>query len=171
MTEEEIKKLEFIKQNITDGTYCILQKPQWDKFGYDLSNIGSNLLKNIEQIRNDARKLKTTFFRGRKELDRLSLTYDEVAKNFDLFFDSSLKWLRSITDKNKYEEYEVLLRKGIEGLVEHCRQAIDYLGNIISFKRNDYWQYRNLSWIKAAGVTAIITLIIVIINLLIVITK
>ena len=166
MIKADFKKLEEIKNLFTTEPYTLLSKIQWEKSGRELSDCGRNILKEVERIRNDARKMRITFLKGRQELDQITFAFDEIAKNFDFFFDTSLRWIRSVIDGNVYEEHQILLKKGVESLVEHCRQAIDYLANIISFKRNDYWQYRNLSWIKAAVIIAIMTLIIVVINLI-----
>ena len=51
MTEEERNKLEFIKQELREGSYRILESQQWDEFSRDLSRCGANLLKNIESLR------------------------------------------------------------------------------------------------------------------------
>jgi hypothetical protein len=106
MLEEQVKKLKFIKGELREGTYNILQKAQWDAFSRELSNYGGILLGDIEQKRDEIRKLKTPplFFLGRKQLKQLSLEYNEIAINFDLFFDASMRWLKSIIDGNKYEE-------------------------------------------------------------------
>jgi len=146
MTEEQIKKLEFIKEEIREGTYEILQKPQWDEFSRDLSKCGGTLLRDIEQKRDEVRKLKLSllFFFGRRQLNRLSLDYGEIAKNFDLFFDASMRWLKCIIDGNKYENYQILTKKYVEKLVDHCCRASDYLGNLISTKRGEYYHYQTV---------------------------
>lgn len=162
MQEEQVKNLKFIKSKLIEGTYNILQKAQWDKFSRDLSNYGGTLLGEIEQKRDEVRKLKTPllFFLGRKQLNKLSLEYNEIAINFDLFFDASMCWLKSIIDGNKYEEYQILSKQYVEKLVEHCRQASDYLGNLISAKRNDYYHYQALFFSVIAIVVAMVSLII-----------
>jgi len=80
------------------------------------------------------------FFRKTKQLDELDKEYDEIAKNFDLFFDASMRWTRSIVNKNEYEDYQLLQKKYIEGLTSHCLHAVEYLGNLIASRRNDYYQ-------------------------------
>jgi len=146
MTEEQIKKLKFIKDEVKEGIYNILQKAQWDEFSRDLSNYGAVLLRDIEQKRDDVQGLKVSllFFLGRRQLSKLSSDYNEIAKNFDLFFDASMRWLKSITDGNKYEEYQTLTKNYVEKLVEHCHDASNYLRNLISTKRDDYYQYQAL---------------------------
>lgn len=146
MTEKEKKQLESIKKQLVEGTYPILQKNQWDKFSRDLSNYGANLLKEIEHERNCIREFNLSFFffQGRKQLRKLDSDYEQVAKNFDLFFDASMRWLKSIINTNKYEEYQTLQRKYVESLTMHCCQALDYLGNLVSSKRNQYYHYQTL---------------------------
>jgi hypothetical protein len=146
MTEEQIKKLEFIKEEIREGTYEILQKSQWDEFSRVLSSCGGTLLREIEQKRDEIRKLKVSlpFFLGRRQLNKLSLDYDGIAKNFDLFFDASMRWLKCIIDGNKYQNYQILMKKYVGTLVDHCCRASDYLGNLISTKRNEYYHYQIL---------------------------
>ena len=75
MREEQIKKLEFIKKEIREGRYEILQKSQWDEFSRELSSCRGALLRDIEQKRDEVRKLKVSllFFFGRKQLNKLSL--------------------------------------------------------------------------------------------------
>lgn len=162
MTEEQIKKLKFIKDNIREETYNILQKPQWDEFSRDLSNCGAALLRDIEQKRDEILGLKVSllFFLGRSQLNMVSSEYNEIAKNFNLFFDASMRWLKSITDKNKYEEYQVLTRQYVEKLVEHCSQISNYLGNLISAKRNDHYHYQALFFSVIAISIAVISLVI-----------
>jgi len=162
MNIEQVNNLKFIKGELKEGVYHILPNPQWDKFSRDLSNCGSTILEDIEQKRDEVRRLKISlfFFLGQKQLNRLSLEYNEIAKNFDLFFDASMRWLKSITDGNKYEEYQILQKQYVENLVEHCRQASDYLGNIISAKRNDYYHYQALFFTVIAITIAVISLIV-----------
>lgn len=158
MTEEEIKKLEFIKQHIQEGTYRILSTSQWDKFAKELSNCGSKILKGIEETRDEAHKIRIALFSGKK-LKAITVKFDEVAKEFDLFFDSGMKWLRSVIDGGEYAEYQILDKKYVEELVEHCRQTMDYLGNIISSKRDEYRFFRLL-------ILSIVTVTIVLISLI-----
>jgi len=148
MIEEQRKKLEHIKNYFREGTYNILSKIQWDEFSRDLSNCGANFLKEIEQKRDETRKLEINFifFRKRKQLVKLNSDYDGIAKDFDLFFDAGMRWLRSIIEGDKYAEYQILQRKYFEGLLSHCRQALDYLGNLISSKRNNYCHYQMVFW-------------------------
>jgi hypothetical protein len=161
MLEEQVRKLKFIKGELREGTYNILQKAQWDEFSRELSNYGSTLLGDIEQKRDEIRKLKTPplFFLGQKQLNKLSLEYNEIAINVDLFFDASMRWLKSIIDGNKYEEYQILSKQYVEKLVEHCRQASDYLGNLISAKRSDYYHYQALFFSVMAIIVATVSLI------------
>lgn len=160
MMDEQIKKLKFIKDNLREGTYNILQKNQWDEFSRDLSNCGATLLRDIEQKRDEVRILKVSllFFLGRRQLNKLNSKYNDIAKNFDLFFDAGMRWLKSITDGNKYEEYQILTKQYVEKLAEHCRQTSDYLGNLISAKRNDYYHYQALFLSVLAIVIAVISL-------------
>lgn len=162
MIEKQKKKLEHIKNYFREGTYDILSKIQWDEFSRDLSNCGANILKEIEQKRDEARKLEISFlfFCKRKQLVKLNSDYDEIAKDFDLFFDAGMRWLKSITESDKYAEYQVLQRKYFEGLLSHCRQALDYLGNLISSKRSDYHHYQILFWAVLAVSVAFISIIV-----------
>ncbi len=162
MTEQQIKKIRFIKDKLREGTYNILQKPQWDEFSRDLSNCGGTLLGDIEQKRDEVRGLKVSllFFLGRRQLNGLNSEYNEIAKNFDLFFDASMRWLKSITNENKYEEYQVLTKQYVEKLVNHCSRASDYLGSLVSAKRNDYYHYQALFLSVVAIVIAIVSLVI-----------
>jgi hypothetical protein len=146
MTEEQVKKLELIKNRLKEGTYNVLQRIQWDDFSIILSNYGGALLEDMEQERDEVRKLKTPFlfFLGQKKLNKLSVEYNEITVNFDLFFDASMRWLKSIIDGNKYEEYQIFNKQYVEKLVEHNRQVSDYLGNLISAKRNECYHYQAL---------------------------
>jgi len=161
MIGDQIKKLKFIKDEIKESCYKILSKSQWDKFSRDLSNCGAALLKDIEQKRDDVLKLKVClfFFLAGKQLNKLSLEYDEIIRNFNLFFDASMRWLKSITDGNKYEEYQVLTKQYVEGLAQHCRRVLDYLSSLISAKRNDYYHYQALFISVIAVVIAVVSLI------------
>lgn len=146
MREEQIKKLEFIKKEIREGGYEILQKSQWDEFSRELSSCGGALLRDIEQKRDEVRKLKVSllFFFGRKQLNKLSLDYGKIAKNFDLFFDASMRWLKCIIDGNKYENHQILTKRYVEELVAHCCRASDYLGNLVSARRREYYHYQTV---------------------------
>ncbi|MBA7529709.1 hypothetical protein ES705_21907 [subsurface metagenome] len=158
MTEEQIRKLKFIKEEIKGATYAILQKPEWDEFSRDLSSCGCALLRDIEQKRNEVRKLQVSllFFFGRRQLNKLSLDYGVIAKNFDLFFDASMRWLKCIINKNEYENYQILTKKYVEALVDHCCRASDYLGNLISTKRNEYYHYQTL-FLSVVAITIAVT--------------
>jgi Cft2 family RNA processing exonuclease len=162
MTEDQIKKLKYIREYLIEGNYTILQKPQWNEFSKDLSNCGGNLLRDIEQKRDEVRKVKISpfsFFKG-GQLKKLYSEYAEVARNFDLFFDSSMRFLKSIIDGNIYEEYQILTKNYVEKLVEHCHQASNYLGNLISAKRNDYYHYQALFYSVIAIVVSMVSLMI-----------
>lgn len=165
MTEEQRQKLEYIKDYITEGTYSILPKNQWDEFARDLSSCGASLLKEIEQKRECVRNLKISFFffYGRRQLGKLNSDYDQIAKNFDLFFDASMRWLKSIIEGNKYKESQILQRKYVENLVTHCCQASNYLGNLVSSNRNDYYHYQAIFLTVLAVSIAILSIIISII--------
>ena len=160
MVKEQREKLKRIKNYFGKGTYDILSKIQWDDFSRDLSNCGSSLLKEIEQERDDARTLQLSFFffRERRQLSKLGAEYDEVAKDFDLFFDAGMRWLMSIIDGNEYAEYQILQKRYVEGLLGHCRQGLDYLGNLISSKRNDYHHYQVLFWAVLAVFIAFLSI-------------
>jgi hypothetical protein len=162
MTEEQVKKLELIKSRLREGTYSVLQRIQWDQFSTILSNYGGTLLEEIEQKRDEVRKLKTPllFFLGQKKLNKLSMEYNEITIHFDLFFDASMRWLKSIIDGNKYEEYQILNKQYVEKLIEHSRQVSDYLGNLISAKRNEYYHYQALFISMIAIIIATVSLII-----------
>lgn len=146
MTNDDRKKLEHIKNNIREGTYSILQEGQWDEFSEDLAGCGANLLKEIELKRADVRefRLSLPFFQMRGKIGKLNSDYEEVARNFDLFFDASMRWLKCIINRNEYKEYQTLQRTYVEKLTMHCSQALDYLGNLVSSKRNDYYHYQAL---------------------------
>jgi hypothetical protein len=162
MIEEQVKKLGIIKYRLKEGTYHVLPRGDWDGFSTILSNYGGILLEDMEQKRDEVRKLKTPllFFLGQKKLNKLSLEYNEIAINFDLFFDASMRWLKSIIDGNKYQEYQILNKQYVEKLVDHCRQVSDYLGNLISAKRNEYYHYQALYISLLAIIIATVSLII-----------
>lgn len=162
MIENQIKKLKLIKEQLREGAYNILQKTQWNEFSRDLSSIGGVLLKDIEQKRDETRNLKVSlfFFLGRRQLNRLNLEYSEIVKNFDLFFDTSMRWLESIIDGNRYEEYQIITKQYVEKLTEHCSQTSAYLAALISVKTNDYYHYQALFFSLIAIFIAIISVII-----------
>jgi len=162
MEEKVVKKLENIKKEILEGTYRILQKPQWDEFANDLSNCGATLLKDIEKLRDKLHKIKIPlfFFRAKEQLDKFDSEYDTLAKNYDLFFDASMRWLKAIVDGNIYNERQQLTRRYVENLVDHCSKASDYLGNLITSNRNDYYRNQTLLLAITAIVIAIISIII-----------
>lgn len=160
MTEEQIKKLKFIRDEIKEGSYKILSIPMWDEFSRDLSNIGATLLNDLEQKRDCVLKLKVClfFFLTRKQLNKLGLEYNEITKNFNLFFDASMRWLKSITDGDKYEKYQILIKQYVEALSKHCSRVLDYLSSLISAKRNDYYHYQALFISVMAVVIAVLSL-------------
>ena len=162
MTEEERQKLEFIKKEIKEGDYSILQPNQWDKFSADLAGIGANLLKEIEVRREDARALKVPlfFFKVRERLTNLEVDYDVVAKDYDLFFDASMRFLKSIINRNEYKEYQILRKEYLKSLTEHCIKALEYVGNIVTTGRHDYYHYQILFVAALAILVAIISVII-----------
>jgi len=144
LDDKLIRELNSIRDQIMEGTYRILSKPQWDEDSRVLSNSGAALLNEIEQERDSVRKLKIPFlfFRVRKRLVKLEEDYDEIAKHFDLFFDSGMRWLKTILEGNRYAEYQSLTKNYVAGLVEHCRKASDYLSDLISSKRNQYFHFQ-----------------------------
>ena len=146
MTEEEREKLEFIKKNIREGSYQILQPQQWDAFSYDLANCGAKILKELENARGEIRELKVHlfFFLAKKALKHMEAHYDEVARDYDLFFDASMKWLKCIINRNEYEESQVLQRDYVENLTNHCSSVLEHLSNSISSKRSDYYHCQAL---------------------------
>jgi len=76
------------------GTYTLLPANQWEEYANVLSNSGANILKNIEQLRDSTRDLKVPFlfFRLGKRLAKLEENYNKTAKQFDLFFDCSMRY-------------------------------------------------------------------------------
>ncbi len=162
MTNEDRRKLEHMKNNILEGTYSILQEPQWDQFSRDLANCGANLLKEIELKRDKVREFKASLllFHMRGKISKLNSDYEEVAKTFDLFFDASMRWLKCIINRNEYKEYQILQRKYVESLTIHCSQTLDYLGNLVSSKRNEYYHYQAVSLSLLAILIAVLAIII-----------
>ena len=162
MREEDKKYLELIKKELPLELYGILEKEKWDRFSKYIATSGSNLLKEIEKQRGRIRELKISllFFRQAKQLDELDKEYDEIAKNFDLFFDASMRWNRSIVNKNEYEDYQLLQKKYIEGLTSHCLRAVEYLGNLMSSRRNDYYHQQTFFIALSAIIVAITSILI-----------
>jgi hypothetical protein len=162
MMEEQVKKLGIIKNRLKEGAYQVLPRSEWDGFSTDLSNYGGILLEDMERKRDEVRKLKTPllFFLGQKNLNELTLEYNEITINFDLFFDVSMRWLKSVIDGNKYEEYQILNKQYVEKLVGHCRQVSDYLGNLISARRNEYYHYQALFISVLAIIIAAVSLVV-----------
>lgn len=146
MIEEERKKLEFIKEHILEGSYQILQPQQWDKFSYDLANCGAKILKELENARGKIRESKVHlfFFLTKKALKHMEAHYDEVARDFDLFFDASMGWLKCVIEHDECKEAQALQRKYVEYLTNHSSRLLDYLSNSISSKRGDYYHYQAL---------------------------
>ena len=105
MMDKNKDKLNNIKNAISDGSYSILQPQQWDTYSGDLANCGANLLKEIERLRNDIRELRVIFpfIKCKKSLSKANNDYGVLAQDFDLFYDSSMKFLRSIINNNQYE--------------------------------------------------------------------
>lgn len=157
-----IGKLKSVRDQITEGTYRILSKPQWDEYSQVLSNSGATLLDEIEQERDSIRNLKIPFFffRVRKRLLKLEENYNEIAKHFDLFFDSGMRWLKTILEGNRYVEYQSLTKNYVAGLAEHCRKASDYLSDLISSKRNQYCHFQIMFISLIALFIAVISLTI-----------
>jgi hypothetical protein len=58
------------------------------------------------------------------------LDFDEIAKNFDLFFDAGMRWVQSIIEGNKYEDYQVFQRKYERGDV-HKKLRNLYIDGVI----------------------------------------
>jgi len=147
MTDENRDKLSSINNSISNSSYAILQKQQWDMYSRDLANCGADLLNDIEHARSDIREIrvKFTFWGTRKKLNRSNTNYDILARDFDLFYDSSMKFLRSIINNNKYEEYQILQKQDIKSLTEHCIKSLEYLGNLLSSKRNEYYHLQALN--------------------------
>ena len=166
MDEKLVQDLKAIKDHIKDSTYQILQKHQWDEFANNLSNAGAKILEEVQQQRDLVRNLKIpfVFFRVRKTLIQLEDNYNRIAKHFDLFFDSSGRWLRAILDGNKYAEYQVLTRNHVTQLSEHCQSTVDYLNHLISSKRNQYHHFQILFISLIAIVIAVASLMISILN-------
>lgn len=162
MTHEERKKLEFIKSDIKEGRYRILPCEQWDKFSRDLAGAGASLLRDIEEQRQTARALRVSlfFFTVKRRVMGLESSYGELAQDYDLFFDAGMRWLESITNHNEYREDQVLQKKYVESLLDHCSRALDHVGNVVYSKRNDYHHYQILCWAAIAVLVAIISVII-----------
>ncbi len=162
MTEEERKKLEFIKECILEGSYQILQPQQWGKFSYDLANCGAKILKELENAREKIRELKVHlfFFLAKKALKHMEVHCDEVARDFDLFFDASMRWLKCIIEHNEYKESQVLQRKYVDNLTNHSSKLLEYLSNSISSKRRDYYHCQALFLSMVAIFVAALSVII-----------
>ena len=165
MTEDQVRELEYIKGYIPEGSYSILQPAQWDRFSKTLASCGATLVKEIESRRDLVRELKVPFlpFQFRKQLARMNADFDVTAKDFDLFYDASMRWLKSIINKNEYKEYQLLEKKYVENLTMHCCQALDYLANLVSSKRSDYYHYQALFLSVLAVFIAVLAIIVSII--------
>ena len=162
MKKEDKINLELIKKELPLESYGIIEKEKWDRFSDCIAKSGSSLLKEIENKRGRIRKFKISllFFRQAKQLNELEREYDEIAENFDLFFDASMRWNRSIVNKNEYEDYQLLKKKYIEGLTSHCLHAVEYLGNLIASRRNDYYHHQTLFIALSAIIVAITSILI-----------
>jgi hypothetical protein len=162
MDKKLVQGLKIIKDHIKDNTYQILQKPQWDKFADNLSNAGANILEDVQQQRELIRdfKIPFVFFCVGKRLIQLEDNFNRIAKHFDLFFDTSRRWLRANLDGNKYAEYQILTRNHVSQLSEHCQSAVDYLNHLISSKRTQSHHLQILFISLIAILIAIASLII-----------
>jgi hypothetical protein len=162
MTEQERKQLAFIKKDIPEGSYQILQPQKWDEFSYDLANCGASLLQEIEDIRDRSYGLKINlfFFCIKRQLIIIESDYDKVAEEFNLFFDASMRWLKCIIEHNEYKEAQLLQRKYIENLSNHCSKILDRLNNSVSSKRSDYYHYQALFLSMVAIFVAALSFII-----------
>ena len=162
LDDKLIKELAGIKERIKQSTYQILQPAQWNKDAEILANSGAKILKEIEQLRDSVRDLKIPFlfFRVRKRLIELEENYNETAKHFDLFFDSSMRWLKAIIDKELYSDSQRLTKDHIAGLVNHCQKSIDYLGSLVVSKRNQYHHFQVMLVTLIAVLIAAVSLVI-----------
>ncbi len=162
MRDEQIKKLKVIKDKIKEGDYSIFRQNVWDSIASDLSNCGATLLEDIERHRDEARRINLGYLFNFKfsKLDKLNSNYNEISRNYDIFFDASMRWIKSIIENNKYEEHQRLKKKYVEKLLDHCSQSVDNLGSIVSSKHNDYRYYQALSLSVIAIIIALISLVI-----------
>ena len=141
-----IKELTEIKSRLKQGTYQILQSVQWNKYAEVLANSGAKILREIEELRDSARDLKVPFlfFQVRKRLIELEENYNEAAKHFDLFFDSSMWWLKTVLEYERYSTSQKLSKDYIAGLINHCQKSIDYLCGLVTSKRKQYHYFQSL---------------------------
>jgi len=144
------------------GTYTLLPANQWEEYANVLSNSGANILKDIEQLRDSTRDLKVPFlfFRLGKRLAKLEENYNKTAKQFDLFFDCSMRWIKTRIEQNRYLEHHRLVESYMQNLVNHCQKSIDYLSGLITSKRNQYHHYQILFISLIAILIAVLSLII-----------
>jgi hypothetical protein len=165
MTEEERRKLLFIKEKIPEGSYQILPPQQWDQFSHDLGDCGAKNLKELENARERIHELKVHlfFFLSKKTLTHMDANCDDVTRDFYLFFDASMRWLKSIINGNEYKESQILQRDYVEKLTDHCSRMLEHLNNSISSKRSDYYHYQALFWSMVAIFVAALSVIISII--------
>ena len=162
MIDENRNKLRSIIEHISDGSYSILGPQQWDKFSRDLALCGANMQNEINQLRNKTRETKVffPFLKIRRTINTEINNYETLAKDFDLFYDSSMKFLRSIIENNEYQEYQILQKQYIEKLSDHCSKSIAYLGDLISSKRSEYYHFQTLNIAILAIFVAVFSLIV-----------
>jgi len=161
LDDKLVKELAKIKDRLKQSTHQILQSSQWNKAEV-LANSGVKILKGIEELRDSVRDLKIPFlfFRVRKRLIELEENYNETAKYFDLFFDSSMRWLKAIIEKELYSDSQGLTKEHITGLVNHCQKSIDYLSSLITSKRNQYHHFQVMLITLIAVLIAVVSLVI-----------
>ena len=162
MNDNNRKKLELINSNLKDGSYDILQPQKWDEYSRDLANCGVDIFRDIRNVKNCIRGISVKFFHWDtgKSIKKAINDFDVLVTEFDLFYDASMKFLRSIIDGNEYKEYQNLQKIYVEKLTDHCTKSVDYLGNIISSKRNEYYHFQVLNIASLALIIAFISLIL-----------
>ena len=162
MKEQNIQKLKRIKGLIIEGVLPIAGQTEWDDCTTVLSNSGADLIDSIEESRKKIHDIRIALFfpLSRDSMIDMDTAYHELLQDYELFFDVSMRFLKTIIDGDRCTDQQHNKKQYIRELLDHSRKAIDYITNLVSKKSTEYMHCQTLFVALVATIMAFSSVLI-----------
>lgn len=162
MTEDTVRRLNEIKENIHEGTYPLLEKTNWDRYSESLRRAINEILRKATEVRSLARKTKLPFlfFKASGNIKILNTAQDALLDDFELFFDAYARFSKADLNGGETFDFKRQHEKDyIDNSYKHCDRLIKYISDNITTKHVEYRHCQTLFVALVAVVIAVIALI------------
>ena len=131
---------------------------QWNEYNHALSKAGADLVHDIEKIRSTIHPIKISIFYpiSRIRMNKLDSSYHNLLQNYELFFDASMRFLKSYLDKDYTHKDQAFSKEYVKALLQHSSQSIDYITTLVTKKSTEYKHCQTLFVALAAIIIALL---------------